>query len=427
MTSSRNPWDSREATTTTSPPSGGAPITLTSNYTNAAGQTLTFDQGAGFLLAAVVTVSNSGTISVSNNSAGYGAYGFEDTSENASPDTIDNTATGVIDVVANTGNAYGYSSGADAVDLNNSGQIEVTADNGNAYGLWDYGGYGPSEVDNSAGGVISVMASQTGIGLWGYQFGNSVTNLGTIKVTAGTAYGVVGANGLNNSGSIIATGTLAGGGSIAVDISAPATFYGGTGLFSNSGLIQATTAFFFDTSGYSPAYSGNITVKNTGRVIGARNRLAWRGSDKRMRQGLGSMSTTSPANTSDPSTPEMGITKRLVRASSASTCMVTAGSVLPASTTGPVTGSVRMGTSLAWVTSIWLLAAPVSRMNRPLTPAAMAGTTKTPFSIRQATSPAKARPGKYPRTRPARTANRRMRISALCNRSQRSQAASVRR
>jgi len=186
--------------------------------------------------------------------------------------TFTNTATGAIYV--NGSQAIGFESNQNQFNssaFDNAGLIQVVATTGGAMGYYGEGnGYShPTQVTNEATGRLIVSgASAFGI-VVPQGYATAVNNAGIISVTAtsvyGYAIGVLGVGSLNNSGTIQVTGQ----GqipSVAIDWDYPS---GGT--FTNSGVIIGDYAFgklspFGDTS---PAYNVDMTITNSGRIVGA--------------------------------------------------------------------------------------------------------------------------------------------------------------
>lgn len=244
------------------PPS--TPYVLTGPFTLSRGGILYFTSGPGITQDGVGLLRNYGRIYVIPKTSGADATGIVDQMENPTPHAFVNGRRGILSVSAfGGGNAYGYDCGCNPVAIRNAGLIQAVSLGGNAIGATDYGCYSGPKFTNMSTGLVAVWASNTGVGLQYGQSGFAFSNAGLVHVTAGTAIGVIGANAFDNSGTIVARDLKQDGGSIGVEIDNATTIYGGTGIFNNTGVIRADTAFRFG------GYSGNITISNSGQVAGA--------------------------------------------------------------------------------------------------------------------------------------------------------------
>lgn len=246
-----------------------APVTLTAAYAVAAGQTLYFTTSA-YTQDGVGAFTNAGRIVVIQGDGGFGVTGIADGEENPFSHLFSNAAKGVLTVeaVSPGADAYGYDTGSNPVAIQNAGVIQVVALDGDAFGLDDYGGYFGASVGNAKTGLIAVWASGVGYGLDYYQTGVALENAGLIEVTANQAVAVYGAWSFVNSGSIIANTFGLGGSSTAVKIGFEALYHGSPQMFTNSGLIEAQDAFYFDSAELSPPWAVDIDLTNSGRIFG---------------------------------------------------------------------------------------------------------------------------------------------------------------
>ena len=193
---------------------------------------------------------NAGTVDLTSTDGDvYGIYTLES--------SVTNGETGVIKAsVSGNGNVYGIN--AENTTVTNEGRIEASGDFGDVYGI-----YGINSVINNAEDIIvnhNNTESGTAYGI--YADGESVTNRGTISVSAesGTAYGIYGTNSvINNAGDIIVnhnnteSGTAYG-------------IYADGGSVTNSGTIavDGNTAYgIYATNGATVTNTGTITLNGT--------------------------------------------------------------------------------------------------------------------------------------------------------------------
>jgi hypothetical protein len=242
-----------------------APLTLAGPYTVAKGQTLYFT-GAAIGQEGKGQLTDSGLIQVISSTGAIGV-------QNIDPGGIlpfVTTASGVLSVEATGGDAYGYAVNGAGMVIANQGVIQAVSLTGNAYGVAvDYTSQSES-FNNLSGGLVAVWAAGAGCGLYYPGTGVMLTNAGAIEVTAAHAVGVDGATFFSNKGSIVANDYTNDGASIGVLIGhTPLNNNGGT--FTNSGVIQAGRAFFFEGSGHPPPGTQIVEIDNSGKIIGAIN------------------------------------------------------------------------------------------------------------------------------------------------------------
>ena len=222
------------------------------------------------------TVTNDGRIEVSGDLGDvYGIYGTNSVIDSRKDIIVNHNNT-------ESGTAYGiYANGG---SVTNEGRIEASGDLGDVYGI-----YGINSVINNAEDIIvnhNNTESGTAYGI--YADGESVTNRGTISVSAesGTAYGIYGTNSvINNAGDIIvnhnntesgtAYGIYADGGSVTntgeISVSAESgTAYGiyatNGATISNTGTITLNSTACEGTCDGS-ASNGNYIVLNNGSTL----------------------------------------------------------------------------------------------------------------------------------------------------------------
>ena len=244
-----------------------SPVMITNApFVLAKGQTLYFPAQA-LLQEGNEPITNKGLIQVI---AAPGAAGVAEVNENPTVHPFTNTQAGILSVEALSGGATGYANGSNPVAVVNNGVIQAVALSGSAFGINDYGGYsGDFGSSNGPNGLIAVWAASIGVGVWGYQTGVALDNEGMIYVTATRATGVYNPPTFTNSGSIIATDFIDDGASIGVQIGYAGLYTGQHGqTFTNSGLVQADTAFFFDADELSPPFAEAITLVNSGVIRG---------------------------------------------------------------------------------------------------------------------------------------------------------------
>ncbi|WP_334165023.1 calcium-binding protein [Phenylobacterium sp.] len=247
-------------------------VIVTTSFRVYPGETLTFTNENAFSLEggssgsptlliegvvnATMSSSGSGYNSITGIAIGYG--GFYDSAVTITESgslTVTNNATG--------GYAYGYSSGSWSPDFYNRGSVQVTA-KGTAYGLstWDAG---PWVFENSGTFRVTSTASDArGVNLAN---GGTFRNTGVFEVTGATNVVGVGLNGwdssFSNSGTIKATDGSAASDSIAVYWTSS---FGSGDTFVNNGWVEGDYAL--KVSPYSSYTSGTEVFTNNGTFLG---------------------------------------------------------------------------------------------------------------------------------------------------------------
>ncbi len=249
-----------------------ATIVVAQTYQVAQGQTvyfLTTDPGSSDIPAFQLG-SSSGSSGLFTNAGTIIAYSTS--AQNFLVETVlgfntamsfTNTATGSVYVEANGIGDSVYDLKA-LPNVDNAGLLQAVSTNGQATAYVSLGSYDLSvSFTNEATGLLTVWASGSAIGADFTLFG-SFSNAGVIDVSGGQAIGVRGATSFTNSGTISAT-NIDGSPSVGVALYS-AGYPQQVGTFYNSGTIQADYAFF-NNQNYS--YSSNITIINTGYIIGS--------------------------------------------------------------------------------------------------------------------------------------------------------------